>query len=171
MKLLSIIALVALVISFIAIIMIVEMLLRRHRLKRQVEDAWLSVPIDIETGLFDRSVCLQRISVELKRARRSKTNVWVGVVTVASGDADRFGRLLQDTLRVPEVAFRLSEQVVCIVRPNLAETEYEELVGRIIASGPREQIVLGDCLWESSKEGSAADLLRNATDKMVEVGM
>ena len=123
--------------------MLVDGLLRRRRLERTVARAWLDVPRDPETGLFDRRVCLQRIAAELKRARRGGGNVWVGVVTVVDGDADRFGRLLHDGMRLPEVGFRIGESVMCVARPDLDEAHRDELLGRIAAAAPRERQLHG----------------------------
>lgn len=157
------------VVSVAALCVLVDGLVRQRRLRSVVERAWREVPRDAETGLFDRRACLQRIAVELKRAARGGGSVWVGIVTVTEGDADRFGRLLQDSLRVPEVAFRLSDRVVCIARPDLTGHEREDLIGRIVASGPRERLALGEQRWSSATDGTAADLLRRATNTMREV--
>lgn len=161
------IALVA--VSVVALLVLLDGLVRRRRLQRVVERAWREVPRDAETGLFDKRACQQRIAVEIKRAARSGGSVWVGIVTVVDGDPDRFGRLLHDSLRVPEVAFRLTDQVVCIARPDLAPDEREDLIGRIVASGPRERLALGEQYWRSATDGTAADVLRRATNTMREV--
>jgi hypothetical protein len=162
-------ALALFLIAVIAVAVLVDGLIRRVRLRRVLERAWREVPRDAETGLFDRRACLQRIAAELKRAARSEGTVWVGIVTVVEGDADRFGRLLNDSLRVPEVAFRLSDQVVCVTRPDLTEAEREDLIGRIVASGPRERLALGEQRWAGTTDGTAADVLRRATNTMREV--
>ncbi|MEO6867724.1 MAG: hypothetical protein ABI200_06855, partial [Gaiellales bacterium] len=83
-------------IALVALLVLIDGLLRRRRLRVQIQRAWREVPRDPETGLFDRRVCLQRIAAELKRAQRGGGTVWVGVVTVLEGDAARFGRLLHD---------------------------------------------------------------------------
>ena len=156
-------------VAVIALCVLVDGIVRRARLQRVVERAWREVPIDVATGLFDRRACLQRIAAEVKRAARSKGTVWVGIITVVEGDADRFGRLLHDSLRVPEVAFRLSDQVMCVTRPDLSDAEREDLIGRIVAAGPRERLALGEQSWRSSTDGTAADVMRRATNTMREV--
>ncbi len=155
--------------ALVAFVVLVDGVVRRRRLARAVECAWLEVPRDPESGLFDRRVCLQRIAAELKRARRGGGSVWVGVVTVLDGDADRFGRLLHDGLRQPEVGFRLGEQVVCMARPDLDEPRRAELLGRIAAAAPRERLAIGEATWRSDADGNAAELLQRASNATTEV--
>lgn len=150
-------------IALVALALLIDGLVRRRRYARQVEAAWLEVPRDAETGLLDRRVCLQRIAAELKRARRGGGSVWLGVVTVVDGDADRFGRLLHDSMRTPEVGFRIGEQVVCVARPDLDPARREELIGRIAAAAPRERLAIGEATWSSDADGDAAQLLRTAS--------
>lgn len=157
-----------LAIALVAAVVLVAGLVERRRLRAQVEAAWRDVPRDPATGLFDRRACLPRLAAELKRAARGSGSVWVGVVTVADGDPDRFGRLLHDGLRVPEVAFRLSDRVVCLVRPDLRRELRDDLIGRIGASGPRERLVLGEATWRSVQDGDAAALLQAASEAMLE---
>ena len=121
-------------VAIASVVVLLDGAWRRRRLARTVERAWLEVPRDGSTGLFDRRVCLQRIAAELKRARRGGGSVWVGVVTVLDGDADRFGRLLHDGMRLPEVGFRIGEQVMCVARPDLGDAHRDELLGRIVAA-------------------------------------
>ena len=156
-------------VALVALVVLVDGLLRRRRLARTLERAWLEVPRDPETGLFDRRVCLQRVAAELKRARRSDGSVWVGVVTVVDGDPDRFGRLLHDGMRLPEVGFRIGERVMCIARPDLDEHQRAELLGRIAAAGPRERLAVGEAMWRSTADGDASDVLRRASGAMTEV--
>lgn len=156
-------------VALLALIALLDALWRRARLRRKVGRAWGEVPRDAETGLLDRRVCLQRIAAELKRASRTGGSVWVCVVTVLEGDADRFGRLLVDTMRVPEVAFRLSEQVVCIARPGLTRAEREDLIGRIFAAAPRARLALGEQVWEGPAGGDAARVLGEASARVREV--
>lgn len=151
------------VVALVALIALVDGVLRRRRLNRSVERAWLEVPRDPETGLFDRRVCLQRVAAELKRARRGGGSVWVGVVTVVEGDPDRFGRMLHDGMRLPEVGFRIGERVVCVARPDLDESRRSELLGRIVAAAPRERLAIGEAIWRSTDDGDAAQLLRRAS--------
>lgn len=155
--------------GLVALLALVHGLVRRRRLARAVAAAWLEVPRDIDTGLLDRSVCLQRVAAELKRARRGNGNVWVAVVTVLDGDAGRFGRLLHDSMRTPEVGFRLADQVVCIARPDLDSERRAELLGRIAAAAPRERLAIGESTWTGPQDGDAAQLLRRASDATVEV--
>jgi hypothetical protein len=157
------------VVALVALIALVDGVLRRRRLTRTVERAWLDVPRDPETGLFDRRVCLQRVAAELKRARRGGGSVWVGVVTVVDGDADRFGRLLHDGMRLPEVGFRIGERVVCVARPDLDESHRSELLGRIVAAAPRERLAIGEATWRSADDGDAAQLLQRASSATSEV--
>ena len=157
------------VVALVALIALVDGVLRRRRLTRTVERAWLDVPRDPETGLFDRRVCLQRVAAELKRARRGGGSVWVGVVTVVDGDADRFGRLLHDGMRLPEVGFRIGERVVCVARPDLDESLRSELLGRIVAAAPRERLAIGEATWRSADDGDAAQLLQRASSATSEV--
>lgn len=152
-----------------ALAALVDGLLRRRRLERQLHRAWLEVPRDAATGLLDRRVCLQRIAAELKRARRGSGSVWVALVTVLDGDAERFGRLLHDSMRTPEVGFRIGEQVVCIARPDLDPARRAELLGRIFAAAPRERLAIGEATWTSAADGDAAALLRRASDATMEV--
>lgn len=158
-----------LLVAIVALVALVDGLMRRRRLARQVEQAWLEVPRDVDTGLLDRRVCLQRIAAELKRARRGGGSVWVGVVTVLDGDTGRFGRLLHDSMRTPEVGFRIGEQVVCIARPDLDAPRRAELLGRVAAAAPRERLAIGEATWSSPRDGDAAELLRRASDSTREV--
>lgn len=152
-----------------ALLVLVHGLLRRRRLARAVAQAWLEVPRDLDTGLLDRSVCLQRVAAELKRARRGSGSVWVAVITVLDGDAARFGRLLHDSMRTPEVGFRLADQVICIARPDLDRARREELLGRVAAAAPRERLAIGEATWRGPHDGDAAQLLRRASDATAEV--
>lgn len=150
-------------VALVALIWLVHGLWRRRRLLRRLELALRDVPRDPATGLYDRRVCLQRIAAELKRAARTHGSVWVGIVTVVDGDANRFGRILADSLRVPEVAFRLSERVVCIARPDLDPANRSDLLGRIATAGPREHLAIGETIWDGVADGDAADVLRAAS--------
>lgn len=136
---------------------------QRRRLQRRLVQALRDVPRDPATGLYDRRVCLQRIAAELKRARRTHGSVWVAIITVVEGDANRFGRILSDSLRVPEVAFRLSDRVVCIARPELDAANRSDLLGRIATAGPRERLAIGETVWRGVADGDAADVLRAAS--------
>jgi GGDEF domain-containing protein len=153
----------------VSLVVLVDGLLRRRRLERDLALAWDDVPRDAETGLYDRRVCLQRIAAELKRARRGGGSVWVAVVTVLDGDADRFGRLLHDSMRLPEVGFRIGAQVVCVARPDLDEAHRTELLGRIAAAAPRERLAIGETTWRSAGDGNASDVLRRASSATSEV--
>jgi hypothetical protein len=155
--------------ALVAVGVLVDALLRRRRLERELVRAWDEVPRDAETGLFDRRVCLQRVAAELKRARRGGGDVWVAVVTVLDGDAGRFGRLLHDSMRLPEVGFRIGEQVVCIARPGLDGPHRAELLGRVVAAAPRERLAIGEAHWEGPDDGDAAELLRRASAASREV--
>ncbi|MEO6867325.1 MAG: hypothetical protein ABI200_04820, partial [Gaiellales bacterium] len=74
-----------------------------------------------------------------------------------------FGRLLHDSMRLPEVGFRIDEQVVCIARPDLGAEDRSELLGRIIAAAPREQLAIGEQVWRGrEQDGDAAQLLQAA---------
>lgn len=158
------------VVALCALVVILAALLHRRRLVRRISRAWSEVPRDPETGLFDRTVCLPRIAAELKRASRTGGTVWVGVITVTGGDAGRFGRLLHDSMRLPEVGFRLDEQVVCIARPDLGAEERVDLLGRIIAAAPREQLALGEHVWRGRRQdGDASQLLAAASAATREV--
>ncbi|MCW2925560.1 MAG: hypothetical protein JWM98_2964 [Thermoleophilia bacterium] len=156
-------------VALLALLVLVEGLVRRRRLRRTVERAWRDVPRDAETGLFDRRVCLQRVAAELKRARRGGGSVWVGVITVLEGDPDRFGRLLHDSMRLPEVGFRIGDQVMCIARPDLDATGREDLLGRIAAAAPRERLAVGEGWWRGADDGDAAALLGRASRATEEV--
>ncbi len=156
-------------VAIVSLVVLVDGLLRRRRLEQELARAWDGVPRDAETGLYDRRVCLQRIAAELKRARRGGGSVWVAVVTVIDGDADRFGRLLHDSMRLPEVGFRIGEQVVCVARPDLGHADRTELLGRIAAAAPRERIAIGETIWRSIGDGDAADVLRRASGATSEV--
>ena len=155
--------------AFIALAVLVHGIVRRAQLSRALERAWHEVPLDHATGLFDRRACMQRVAAEINRARRGSGTVWLGVVTVTSGDPDRFGRLLHDSLRVPEVGFRLADCVVCIARPGLTPAERDDLLGRIVAAAPRERLALGEATWESTVDGDAARLLQRASAEVREV--
>ena len=160
------IALVAVVVA--SLVALVDGLTRRRTLQRTLDRAWHEVPRDGETGLYDRRVCLQRVAAELKRAGRGGGTVWVGMVTVLDGNPDRFGRMLADSLRVPEVAFRLDERVVCIARPDLDAAEREDLLGRIGASAPREHLAFGEVVWRGAADGDARVLLEAAAASVQE---
>lgn len=160
---------VLIVTSVVALAATVEGLVRRRRLQQEVERAWREVPRDPQTGLFDRRVCLQRIAAEVKRARRGGGSVWVGVITVLDGDTDRFGRLLHDSMRLPEVGFRIGTQVVCVARPDLDATRRDELLGRIAAAAPRERLAIGEATWASDADGDAADVMHRASGSSSEV--
>lgn len=157
------------VVVIVALAVLVDGLARRRRLQRELARAWDEVPRDAGTGLFDRRVCLQRVAAELKRARRGGGTVWVGVVTVLDGDAERFGRLLHDSMRLPEVGFRIGEQVVALARPQLDEPHRAELLGRVAAAAPRERLAIGEAVWRGDADGTAADLLRRASAASAEV--
>ncbi|MCW2926035.1 MAG: hypothetical protein JWM86_3 [Thermoleophilia bacterium] len=158
-----------LVVSLLSLLAVADAVVRRRRLQRELERAWREVPRDPATGLFDRRVCLQRVAAEVKRARRGGGSVWVGVVTVLTGDTDRFGRLLHDSMRLPEVGFRIGQQVVCIARPDLDEAHRSELLGRLVAAAPRERLAIGEATWSSSADGDAADVMRRASNSSIEV--
>jgi len=158
------------VVSVASLVAIVHGVLRRGHFERQLIRALRSVPRDRATGLFDRRVCMQRVAAELKRARRSNWNAWVGIVTVVDGDPTRFGRVLHDSLRQPEVGFRLSPQVMCVVRPQVDDATRADLIGRIIGAAPRELLALGEATWSSPADGTAADLLRAASSATRDVG-
>jgi hypothetical protein len=157
------------VVAVLALGVLVDGLLRRRRLEQTVLRAWDEVPRDQESGLYDRRVCLQRIAAELKRARRGGGSVWVGVFTVLDGDAARFGRLLHDSMRLPEVGFRIGEQVVCLARPNLDRAQRDELLGRVAAAAPRERLAIGETTWTGPTDGDASDVLRRASSSSAEV--
>lgn len=150
-------------VALVSLVTLLDGLVRRAILLRTLDRVWREVPRDAETGLLDRRVCQQRIAAELKRAARGGSSVWVGMITVLDGDADRFGRMLCDSLRVPEVAFRLDERVICIARPDLGWAEREDLLGRIGASAPRERLAFGETVWRDlATGGDARDVLRTA---------
>ncbi|MCW2955488.1 MAG: hypothetical protein JWO69_357 [Thermoleophilia bacterium] len=153
----------------ISLLVLADGLVRRARTVRAVDRAWLEVPRDGATGLFARRVCLQRIAAELKRARRGGGTVWVGVVTVLDGDADRVGRLFHDTMRLPEVGFRLGERVLCIARPDLDDAARDDLLGRVLGAAPRERLAVGEAVWRGPRDGDAVQLLRAASDAVREV--
>lgn len=155
--------------ALVAAAALVDGLVRRRRLSRELERAWQEVPRDPDTDLLDRRVCLQRLAAELKRARRGGGTVWVGVVTVLDGDPSRFGRLLHDSMRTPEVGFRIGERVVCIARADLDAQRRAELLGRIAAAAPRERLAIGEATWTDVHDGDAAILLRRASDATAEV--
>ncbi len=157
------------IMALVAFVALIDGAVRRRRLALIVERAWLDVPRDRETGLFDRRVCLQRVAAELKRARRGGGSVWVAVVTVVDGDAERFGRLLHDGMRLPEVGFRIGERVMCVARPDLDGPRRAELLGRIAAAAPRARLAIGEATWRSADDGDAADVLRRASNATSEV--
>jgi hypothetical protein len=159
-----------LLVAFAAAVALVDGLVRRRRLAAALVRAWDEVPRDPETGLLERRVCLQRIAAELKRARRGDGSVWLGVVTVVEGDPGRFGRLLHDSMRTPEVGFRIAERVICVARPDLDGPHRAELLGRIAAAAPRERLAIGEATWRSVDDGDAARLLRAASDATAETG-
>lgn len=165
----AVLPIVLAVVALLALLALVDGVLRRQRLTRTLERAWLDVPRDAPTGLFDRRVCLQRVAAELKRARRGGGTVWVGVVTVVDGDPDRFGRLLFDGMRLPEVGFRIGERVMCVARPDLDDGHRDELLGRIAAAAPRERLAIGEATWRSAEDGDAAQLLQRASSATNEV--
>lgn len=165
----AVLPIVLVAVAALALVLLVDGLVRRWRLDRELQRAWDDVPRDAETGLLDRRVCLQRIAAELKRARRSGTTVWVGVVTVLDGDASRFGRLLHDSMRLPEVGFRIGEQVVCLARPQLDAPHRAELLGRVTAAAPRERLAIGEATWTGASDGDAAQLLQRASAASAEV--
>lgn len=158
-----------LVVALVAAGVLVDGLLRRRRLGRELRRAWDDVPRDSDTGLLDRRVCLQRLAAELKRARRGGGSVWVAIVTVVDGDPARFGRLLHDSMRMPEVGFRLGDRVVCLARPDLDGPHRAELLGRIAAAAPRERLAIGEARWTGPADGDAAELLRRASASSREV--
>jgi hypothetical protein len=159
-----------LVVALVAAFVLVDALARRRRLVRALARAWDEVPRDADTGLLDRRVCLQRIAAELKRARRGGGSVWVGVVTVVDGDPGRFGRLFHDSMRTPEVGFRIAERVICIARPDLDEHHRAELLGRIAAAAPRERLAIGEATWRGIDDGDASSVLQRASSATTEVG-
>lgn len=146
-----------------SLVVLLDGLVQQRRVDRQLREVLTRIPRDPDTGLFDRRVCQQRLAAELKRAARTDGNVWVGVVTVMHGDADRFGRLAADSLRFPEVGFRLAERVFCVIRPELDDVVRADLIGRLRSAGPREDIAIGEHLWSSPADGDAPDVLRAAS--------
>lgn len=156
-------------VALVALLVLLDGLWRRRRLGRALDQAWRDVPRDAQTGLFDRRVCLQRIAAELKRAGRSGGTVWVGVITVLEGDADRFGRLFHDTMRLPEVGFRIGERVVCIARPDLDAAARDDLLGRVLGAAPRERLAIGETTWSGTADGDAARILHAASEAVREV--
>lgn len=160
----EVLPLILVAVALVAMLVLLHGLIRRGQLTRVIERSWLMVPRDEETGLLDRSTCLQRVAAEVKRARRGGGNVWVAVITITSGDPARFGRLLHDSLRMPEVAFRLDDRVVCLARPNLDDASRADVLARVVAAAPREQLAIGEAVWSSvAPEGDAADLLQRAS--------
>lgn len=157
------------VVALVSLGALVDGLVRRAAMARTLDRAWRDVPRDAETGLLDRRACAQRIAAELKRAGRSGGTVWVGMVTVLDGDPNRFGRMLCDSLRVPEVAFRIGERVVCIARPDLSPPLREDLLGRIGASAPRERLAIGETTWRGAGDGDATRVLHAAAAAVQEV--
>jgi hypothetical protein len=155
--------------ALVAAVVLVDGVVRRGRLERRLRAAWDEVPRDGATGLYDRRVCLQRVAAELKRARRGGGSVWVAIVTVVDGDAARFGRLLHDSMRLPEVGFRIGEQVVCIARPDLDDPHRDELLGRVLAAAPRERLAIGEATWRPDGGEDAAQLLQRASAASREV--
>lgn len=156
-------------IGAVSLVVLVDGIVRRSRRERELVRAWDEVPRDDDTGLYDRRVCVQRIAAELKRARRSGGRVWVAVVTVLDGDAARFGRLLHDSMRLPEVGFRIGEQVVCIARPQLDDDHRAELLGRVLAAAPRERLAIGEATWRAGDAEDASALLQRASRASAEV--
>lgn len=150
--------------ALVALCALVDGLMRRRRAARMLDHAWREVPRDFATGLFGRRVCLPRIAAELKRARRGNGSVWIGMITVLEGDADRFGRLLHDSIRMPEVGFRIADRVMCIARPDIDAAAREDLLGRIVAAAPRERLALGESSWAGQGDGDAGELLRRASE-------
>lgn len=155
------------IVSVVAIVVLADGFARRRTLQRRLARTHREIPRDAATGLLDRRACLPRLAAELKRAARGDGSVWVSVITIADGDADRFGRLLHDSVRIPEVAFRLADRVVCVARPDLDDAQREELLGRIVAAGPREVLTIGETVWRRGVAAQdAADVLRAATEAM-----
>lgn len=160
---------VAALVAVLALFALIDGIVRRRRLAAELALAWSSVPRDAETGLFDRRVCLQRVAAEVKRARRGGGTVWVGIVTISDGDPARVGRLFHDSMRMPEVAFRLTDRVLCIARPDLGPADRDDLIGRIVAAAPRERLAIGEAVWRGPGDGDAAQLLHRASDATAEV--
>ena len=143
----------------------VEGVLARRRIEREIAQARRVLPVDEASGLLNHRAYHQRVTGELKRAHRGKGNVWLGVWTVVEGDADRFGRLAADSLRFPEVGFRLAERVYCFVRPNVDEELRTDLHLRLRRAAPRETAAVGEAVWASG-DPDAMKLLDAAIAEM-----
>lgn len=156
---------VLLFINAISLALIVEGVISLRRLQRRIIDASLSGPYDEETGLLNQRAFVSRVTSELKRAQRTGGELWVGVWTIVDGDPARFGRVAADSLRFPEVGFRLGEQVFCFVRPDMHEDVRDEFHRRIRSSTPRERAAIGEAVWNGGDPDAMA-LLHAAIEEM-----
>lgn len=144
----------------------VEAMLARRSLRVEIQNARRQLPTDSATGLLNHRAYLQRISGELKRAKRSGGTVWLSVWTVVEGDADQFGRVAADGLRFPEVGFRLSDQVFCFARPNATDEQRGELAMRVRNGAPRTRAAVGEVHFRSGDSEDAMQLLHEAIGKL-----
>lgn len=158
----------ALAIATVVLILVgVEGIFGRRRAEAEITRARRVLPVDESTGLLNHRAYLQRVTGELKRARRGKGNVWLGVWTVVDGDPDRFGRLAADGIRFPEVGFRLAERVFCFVRPNVDDDLRTDVHSRLRRAAPRERAAVGEAIWVDG-EPDAMELLDTAIGRMEE---
>jgi hypothetical protein len=159
------VTLVLLIVIGLSLLATIDALISRRKVTRDIAEARSRLPVDEETGLLNHRAYLQRTTGELKRAKRSKGNLWLGVWTVTEGDPDRFGRVAADGLRFPEVGFRLSERVFCFTRPEITEQLRRDLHSRLRTAAPREKVSIGEVLWNGG-EPDAMKLLDEAVARV-----
>jgi hypothetical protein len=158
---------VLVIVGLIAVVAIVEGLVARRTLGAQLVEARAVVPIDEATGLLNHRAYAQRVTGEIKRAGRTHNNLWLSVWTIVEGDSDQFGRIAADSLRFPEIGFRLDERVYCFLRPGIDEAGQRELYTRLAAATRRVRIAVGEQTWTPSDSSiDARALLNSAIDRM-----
>ena len=156
---------VLLIVAALGLVGVIDAFVTRARLEADIATARASRPVDDTTGLLNQRAYLPRITGELKRAQRSRSNVWLSVWTITDGDPDRFGRVAADGLRFPEVGFRLDERVFCFARPGATEAVRNDLLARLRTAGPREQVAVGEVTWRAG-DPDAMRLLHAAIGAM-----
>jgi hypothetical protein len=115
----------------LAIVAVVEAVVERQALRKKMEWARHNAPADPETALLTVEAFQARAVAELKRAERYKGTVSIGFWNVEMGDPVEFGCHVRETLRFPEVGFRMSGSLFAVVSPSDDVAARDALPSRI----------------------------------------
>lgn len=125
-------------------------------------------PMDESTGLPDHRAFTVGVRNDIRVARRHGGNVWIAVVTIADGDADAFGVLLADAIRMPERAYRLAPNVFCVVRMEVSPSVRADVLARIDGAAARARIAIGEASWPGGPDDPVT-LLHAAIDSSTSI--